>query len=108
MTNLSLVFMQAAAPQQGSSWGFWIMIIAMIAIMYFFMIRPQNKKQKELAKFRNGLQQGDEVITAGGIYGRGKTVEATFVILEIADGVRIKIDKNSIYANVNDTQQDKK
>ena len=47
MTNLSLVFMQAAAPQQGSSWGFWIMIIAMIAIMYFFMIRPQNKKQKE-------------------------------------------------------------
>ena len=84
------------------------MIIAMIAIMYFFMIRPQNKKQKELAKFRNGLQQGDEVITAGGIYGRVKTVEATFVILEIADGVRIKIDKNSIYANVNDTQQDKK
>ena len=108
MTNLALVFMQASAPQQGSSWGFWIMIIAMIAIMYFFMIRPQNKKQKELAKFRNGLQQGDEVITAGGIYGRVKTVEATFVILEIADGVRIKIDKNSIYANVNDTQQDKK
>ena len=108
MTNVSLVVMQSAAPQQGSSWGFWIMIIAMIAIMYFFMIRPQNKKQKELAKFRNGLQQGDEVITAGGIYGRVKTVEATFVILEIADGVRIKIDKNSIYANVNDTQQDKK
>lgn len=84
------------------------MILAMILIMYFFMIRPQNKKQKELANFRNNLQVGDEVMTAGGIYGRIRVVEATYVMLEIADGVRIKIDKNSIYANVADAQQQKK
>ena len=84
------------------------MILAMILIMYFFMIRPQNKKQKELANFRNNLQVGDEVMTAGGIYGRIRVVEATYVMLEIADGVRIKVDKNSIYANVAEAQQQKK
>ena len=84
------------------------MILAMILIMYFFMIRPQNKKQKELANFRNNLQVGDEVMTAGGIYGRIRVVEATYVMLEVADGVRIKVDKNSIYANVAEAQQQKK
>ncbi len=108
MTTLSSVFLTATAQPQGSGWGFWIMILAMILIMYFFMIRPQNKKQKELANFRNNLQVGDEVMTAGGIYGRIRVVEATYVMLEIADGVRIKIDKNSIYANVADAQQQKK
>ncbi len=109
MATLSTVFLTAAAPQsQGSGFGFWIMILAMILIMYFFMIRPQNKKQKELAKFRNSLQPGNEVMTAGGIYGKIRTVESTFVILEIADGVRIKVSKDSIYASVADAQQGKK
>ena len=108
MTTLSSVFLTATAQQQGSGWGFWIMILARILIMYFFRIRPQHKKQKELANFRNNLQVGDEVMTAGGIYGRIRVVEATYVMLEVADGVRIKVDKNSIYANVAEAQQQKK
>lgn len=93
------VLMQSPAPTMGNSGTMWILLIAMFVIMYLFMIRPQNKKQKELAKFRKTLQVNQEVITAGGIYGTIKAVEDNHVILEIDNDVRIKIDKNSIYAN---------
>jgi len=83
----------------------WIMLILMFAIMYFFMIRPQNKKQKEIAEFRKSLQVGQSVITAGGIHGVIKEIRDNDVTLEIANNVRIKIDKNSIYANASDTNQ---
>ena len=81
----------------------WIMLIAMFAIMYFFMIRPQQKKQKELNNFRKSLQINQKVITAGGIYGVVKEIGDTEVVLEIDKNVRIHIDKNSIYASVADT-----
>lgn len=77
-----------------------IMMVAIFAIMYFFMIRPQQKKQKEIMNFRNNLTVGQEVVTAGGIYGKIKELDVTTVTLEIASGVKIKIDRNSIYANV--------
>ena len=64
-----------------------IMIVALIAIFYFFMIRPQQKKQKEIKKFREGLNVGDRVITAGGIYGKIRAVKDTTITLEIADNV---------------------
>ena len=93
--------------QGNSTMSFWIMIIAMIAIMYFFMIRPQQKRQKEIQKFRNELAVGQEVITSGGIYGKISHIdEATnTVTLEIATGVKVKIDKGSIFANAAATQE---
>ena len=94
--------------QAQSSGSFLIMMVAIFAIMYFFMIRPQNKKQKEIQNFRKNLQVGQEVITAGGIYGKVKEVEDNVIVLEIASGVKIKIDKNSIYANAAATQQQAK
>ena len=83
------------------------MIVALIAIFYFFMIRPQSKKQKEIRKFRESLKNGDKVITAGGIYGKIKEVSenSNTVILEISDGVRIRIDKGSIYQTVQDVAE---
>ena len=71
--NLLTVLLQAPAAGGGSM--MWIMLIAMFVIMYFFMIRPQNKKQKEIAKFRKNLEVGQSVVTAGGIYGKIKEVE---------------------------------
>jgi preprotein translocase subunit YajC len=71
------------------------------------MIRPQNKKQKEIQNFRNNLSVGQEVITAGGIYGKVKEIEDNVIVLEIASGVKIRIDKNSIYANAAANQQTK-
>jgi len=79
-----------------------IMIVALIAIFYFFMVAPQQKKQKKINAFRDSLKNGDKVMTAGGIYGRVREVKDNTVILEIADGVRIKIDKNSIYQSMQD------
>ena len=92
--NLLTVALQA---QGGGDYSFIIMMVAIFAIMYFFMIRPQNKKQKEIQKLRKGLEVGQSVITAGGIYGKIKEIEDNAVIVEVAPSVKIKIDKNSIY-----------
>ena len=96
--NLLTVFMQAPAAAGGGSM-MWIMLIAMFVIMYFFMIRPQNKKQKEIANFRKSLQVNQSVITAGGIHGTIKEITDDYIVLEIASNVKIKIDKNSIFAD---------
>lgn len=82
-----------------------IMIVALIAIFYFFMIRPQQKKQKEIRKFREGLSVGDKVITAGGIYGKIKAVKENVFVLEISDNVKIDIDKGSVYPSAAEAQQ---
>lgn len=103
--NLAFVYLQA---QAGGDYSFIIMMIVIFAIMYFFMIRPQNKKQKEIQNFRNNLQVGQDVISAGGIYGKVKAIEGNVIVLEIASGVKIRIDKNSIYADATATQQQAK
>lgn len=87
--------------------GGGFMIVLLIAVFYFFMIRPQNKKQKEIKKFREGIQKGDKVITAGGIYGTIKEIKETHFVLEIADNVKISIDKGSVYPSIDAAQQAK-
>lgn len=84
-----------------------LMIVVLIAIFYFFMIRPQQKKQKELKKQREALQTGSKVVTAGGIHGKIKEINDTCYVIEISQGVSIKVDKNSIYPLV-DTPAPKK
>ena len=85
--NLLTVLLQAPAAGGGSM--MWIMLIAMFVIMYFFMIRPQNKKQKEIANFRKSLQVNQNVITAGGIHGTIKEITDDYIVLEIASNVKI-------------------
>lgn len=99
---LNTILLQAASGANGGGYGSLIMIVALIAIFYFFMIAPQQKKQKKINAFRDSLKNGDKVMTAGGIYGRVREIKDNAVILEIADGVRIKIDKNSIYQSMQD------
>lgn len=89
--------LQAPAAGMDSSM-MWIMLILMFVIMYFFMIRPQNKKQKEIAEFRRSLQVGQSVITAGGIHGVIKEINDNDVMLEIDRNVKVCVDKNSIFA----------
>ena len=92
----------AAAPQTGGfDATFLIMIVAIFAIMYFFMIRPQQKKQKEIRKFQNALKEGDKIITNGGIYGTVRRVDlaANIVEVEIARGTVISVDKNYVFAD---------
>lgn len=98
----TLVILQAQAQGQ---WSGIIMIVALIAIFYFMMIRPQQKKQKEIAKFRESLKTGDKVITAGGIYGKITGVGDNWIKLQIANDVIIRIDKGSVYASPEDAAQ---
>lgn len=83
-----------------------IMIVALIAIFYLFMIRPQQKKQKEIRKFREGIKEGDRVVSAGGIYGKVKTIKEGVISLQIAPNVIIQVDINSVYPSAVDIGQD--
>lgn len=93
MANFILAQTQAAG---GFDMSFILMMVLVFAVMYFFMIRPQQKRQKEMNKFRDSIAQGDKVITAGGIYGTVKSVDEGIVSLEVASNVQIKIDKAMI------------
>lgn len=97
MTTPTMLLLQAA-QQGGSSWSGILMIVAMLVIFYLFMIRPQSKKQKEIKKQRDALTKGSKIVTAGGIHGKVKEIAETYMIIEIASNVSIKVDKNSIYA----------
>ena len=92
------LFLQAAGAnaQAGSSMGFLLMIVLIFVVMWLFMIRPQQKKQKEIEKFRQGLKKGDKVVTIGGIYGTVVEVKDNTLFLEIDQNVKIKVDKASV------------
>ena len=104
MNVLNITLLQAA-PQQGSSFSGILMIVLMFVVIYFFMIRPQQKRQKEIRKFRENLKVGDKVITAGGIYGKIRNVNDTTFQIEIAENVKIIIDKGSVYPSAAEAAQ---
>ena len=89
-----------------SRWANILMIVALIAVFYFMMIRPQQKRQKEIKKFREGLKVGDAVVTAGGIYGKVKGIDDTTFTIEIARDVRITVDKGSVYPSAQQAAND--
>ena len=95
MNLMTVFFLQApvAGPAGGGSM-MWIMLIAMFVIMYFFMIRPQKKEQKKHQAMLSTLECGDCVLTTSGF----KEINDNDVVLEIASNVKIRIDKNSIFA----------
>ncbi len=95
----------AAQAAQGSSMSMILMMVAIFAIMYFFMIRPQQKKQKEIQKFQNSLAEGAQVVTGGGIYGTVKKIDlvANIVEVEIARGVVVRVDKGYVFKDMAST-----
>ena len=96
---MSNAYAQAAGPA-GAGGGLmsFLPIILMFVVLYFLMIRPQMKRAKEHRALLAGLSKGDEVIMAGGIAGRVEELGESFVGIEIADGVKIKVQKNAITA----------
>ena len=89
--------------------SFWLMIIGMFAIMYFFMILPQRKKQKEIQKFQNELAEGTQVVTGGGIYGTVKSIDLTknTVDVKIARDVVITVDRSYVFKDMANTNLQK-
>lgn len=76
-----------------------IFFVLVFAVFWFFMIRPQVKKQKQERKFRQELKKGNKVVTNGGIFGKVSEISEATVVLEIAEGVKIKVDKNAIVSD---------
>jgi preprotein translocase subunit YajC len=87
-----------AAAQEGGRPGYEgiIMLVIMFAIFYFLLIRPQQKRAKQHKQLIESLKIGDQVVTAGGIHGKVAAIQDTVVTLEIATGVKIKINRSSV------------
>lgn len=100
MKSLLLIIAQAAQGQ--NMFSMFLPMILIIVVFYFFMIRPQIKRQKELSKFRSALQKGDKVVTTGGIYGRIEEIKDNIIMLEIAPGVKVKVDKSVVLKDISD------
>lgn len=103
-----ITLLQAAAGAQGSQWSFWIMMGLMILVIWLFMWRPESKRRKEMAKFREGLKKGDKIITAGGIYGTVKEIKETTLLIEVDSNVTLRVDKNMVVADNSASVQEKK
>ena len=91
--------LQAAAPaagQAGGGWQMWIMLALIFVVMWFFMIRPQRKQQKELQNFRDSLKKGDKVVTIGGIYGTVDEIKEGSVLIIVDKDVKIRVSKNAL------------
>ena len=73
----------------------WVMLALVFVIMWFFMIRPQRKQQKELEQFRSSLKKGDKVVTIGGIFGTVVEVKDGYILMEIDNNVKIRVSKNA-------------
>lgn len=104
--NYLLMAPQAAGAESNPIMTF-LPLILVIVVFYFFMIRPQMKKQKEVAAFRNSLAKGDKVITTGGIYGKILELKDNYVLLQIDDNVKIRVDKSALVKDMSDVQAQK-
>ena len=94
--------LQAAPAGQGGGISMWIMLALIFVVMWFFMIRPQRKQQKELDNFRNSLKNGDKVVTIGGIYGTVCEVKDAYVLVEVDKDVKIRVSKQAIVKDFTD------
>ncbi len=91
--NAFILLQQASGP---SMYGNLILILGIIVIFYFFMIRPQQKRQKDQKKFISEVKRGDYIVTIGGIHGRISAIEGDTLIIEVEKGGKLKIDKTAI------------
>lgn len=103
MNSLLFVMLQ----QQANPLATFLPLVLIIVVFYFFMIRPQMKRQKELRKFHESLQKGDKVIIAGGIYGKIVEVKDEYLIVEIDENAKVKVVKSTVIRDSSDLQQQK-
>jgi preprotein translocase subunit YajC len=92
-------FAEGVAAPAGNPMSSILMLVVFFAIFWFLLIRPQQKKNKELRKMLSELSKGDEVVTNGGVIGKIAKIDDTFVDLEVAENVTIKVQRNAV-ANI--------
>ena len=103
----SLYFMAQPAGSTGAANPLvtFLPLILVFVVFYFFMIRPQMKKQKELSNYRNALAKGDKIVTTGGIYGRVIEVKDNVVMMDVGGDVKLKVDKSAVLKDPTDIEQ---
>ena len=90
------MFLQILLQAQGAGWQQMMIFVAIGVVFYFFLIRPQQKKQKDQKKFVEETKKGDKVVTVGGIHGKIVAIEGDTVTLDVDRGTKITVEKNSI------------
>ena len=100
-----ITILQAAQQAQGGGWTMWVMLALIFGVMWFFMIRPQRKQQKELQSFRDSLKKGDKVVTIGGIYGTVCEIKEGSVLIEVDSNVKIRVSKNALVKDFTEQPQ---
>ena len=96
MNNLAFLHLMAPAGAESNPLMTFGPLIIVFIIFYFFMIRPQMKRQKELNNYRNSLKKGDKVVTTGGIYGKVYEVKDNYVTMDVGGDIKLKVDKNAV------------
>jgi preprotein translocase subunit YajC len=102
--NYLLMGQQAPGAAPANPIMTFLPMVLIIVVFYFFMIRPQMKKQKEITAFRNSLAKGDKVVTTGGIYGKIIEMKDNYVLLQVDDNVKIRVDKAALVKDMSDVQ----
>ena len=102
---LNYILMAQPEGGQASPYSGLVMMLLIVVVFYFFMIRPQMKRQKELRKFRESIQKGDNVVTTGGIYGKVAEVKDNVVLLQVDEGVKLKVDKSAVVKDMSDVAE---
>lgn len=98
---MNTLFIVLQTQQGGGLMGF-LPLILIIVVFWFFMIRPQMKRQKELKNFREALKKGDKIVTTGGIYGKVLEIGDYYIIMEVEGQNRLKIDKSAVVKDMTD------
>jgi len=100
---MSILNILMAQPGQ-SPLNSLIPLILIMVVFYFFLIRPQMKRQKELKSFRESLKKGDRIVTAGGIYGRINNISDHTITIDVGNNVLLKVDKSSVLRDTTDVE----
>jgi preprotein translocase subunit YajC len=99
MANFAYLFLMgqpAGAAGQSNPLLTFLPLILVFVVFYFFMIRPQMKKQKEMTNYRSSLKKGDKVISTGGVYGKVYEVKENSVTVDVGGDIKLKMDKNAL------------
>lgn len=96
MNNLLYVLLMAPKTEDQNPIMTFLPLILIIVVFYFFMIRPQVKKQKDLRSYRESLQKGDKILTTGGIYGKVVDIKESVIVIDVGEQIRLKIDKSAV------------
>jgi preprotein translocase subunit YajC len=110
MNSLISIVLMGSPQGQGQSnpWSSLIPLLLIMVVFYFFLIRPQMKRQKDLKNFRDSLKKGDHIITAGGIYGKINNITDNVITIDAGNNVLLKVDKSAVLRDTTDVQNQQK